>query len=193
MRRTSLGVGAILFLGLVTLAAEAQAQSQTPASQAPAPPVGSSPRVQSPRAPNQQVAPDMVCFGYYPNWSVQFANGEARYLGDNESNRTFLGDFYWVPEDNAWDWHRANGLAPANGGYALSASIEKTTCHDSVLKTTFPYTAEVNLPQGTIVSGCCRKLKPGEAPVGRHGVPAQQVAPSGTQLPAQPASQSPSH
>ena len=184
MRRTSLWVGPILFLGLVAFAGEAQNSAQTQTSQAPA---GSSPRIQSPRAPNQQVAPDMVCFGYYPNWSVQFVNGEARYLGDNEPNRTFLGEFYWVPEDNAWDWHRANGLAPANGGYALSASIDKTVCHDSVLKTTFPYSAEVNLPQGTIVSGCCRKLKPGEAPVGRHGVPAQQVAPTGSQ----PASQSP--
>jgi len=191
MRRTILWVRPILFMCMAAIAAGAQAanSAQTPTSQAPQAPASSSPRVQSPRAPNQQVAPDMVCFGYYPNWSVQFVNGEARYLGDNEPNRTFLGDFYWVPEDNAWDWHRANGLAPANGGYALSASIEKTTCHDSVLKTTFPYSAEVNLPQGTIVSGCCRKLKPGEAPVGRHGVPTQQVAPST----AQPPSQSPSH
>jgi uncharacterized membrane protein len=191
MRRMILWAGPILFLGLVAVAAGAQASdsAQTPPSQAPQAPAASSPRIQSPRAPNQQVAPDMVCFGYYPNWSVQFANGEARYLGDNESNRTFRGDFYWVPEDNAWDWHRANGLAPANGGYALSASIEKTTCHDSVLKTTFPYTAEVNLPQGTIVSGCCRKLKTGDAPVGKHGVPPQQVAPSGGPAP----SQSPSH
>ncbi|MGA2370395.1 MAG: hypothetical protein ACLPPV_16445 [Candidatus Korobacteraceae bacterium] len=183
MRRTILWVGVTLFLGLAVVAASAQAQDSTPPP-APQPPSGSSPRVQSPRAPNQQVAPDMVCFGYYPNWSVQFINGEARYLGDNESNRTFLGDFYWVPEDNAWDWHRANGLAPADGGYALSASIERTACHDTVLKTTFPYSAEVNLPQGTIVSGCCRKLKPGEAPVGRHGVPPQQTAP-----PPQPPSQ----
>jgi uncharacterized membrane protein len=191
MRRTNLWVGSILFLGLAAVAAGAQApdSAQTPPSQAPPAPAGSSPRIQSPRAAKQEVAPDMVCFGYYPSWSVQFVNGEARYLGDNESNRTFLGDFYWVPEDNAWDWHRANGLAPADGGYALSASIERTACKDTVLKTTFPYTAEVNLPQGTIVSGCCRRLKPGEAPVGRHGVPTQQAAPST----AQPASQPPSH
>ena len=180
MRRTNLWVGPILFLGLAAIAAGAQApdSAQTQTSPAPQAPVVSSPRVQSPRAPNQQSAPDMVCFGYYPSWSVQFINGEARYLGDNEPTRTFRGDFYWVPEDNAWDWHRANGLAPANGGYALSASIERTTCKDSVLKTTFPYSAEVNLPQGTIVSGCCRKLKQGEAPIGKHGVPPQQAAPS---------------
>lgn len=188
MRRTMVWVGPILFLGLIAIAAGAQApdSAQTPAPQSPQAPSVSSPRLQSPRAPNQQSAPDMVCFGYYPNWSVQFANGEARYLGDNEPSRTFRGDFYWVPEDNAWDWHRANGLAPANGGYALSASIDKTVCHDTVLKTTFPYSAQVNLPLGTIVSGCCRKLKPGEAPVGRHGVPPQQVAPA-------PAAQPPSH
>ncbi len=187
MRRTMLWVGPILFLAWAAIAAGAQAPNpaQTPMSQTQQAPAGSSPQVQSPRAPNQQIAPDMVCFGYYPNWSVQFVNGEARYLGDNEPNQTFLGNFYWVPEDKAWDWHRANGLAPMNGGYGLSASIDKTACRDAVLKTTFPYSAQVNLPQGTIVSGCCRKLRPGEAPVGRHGVPPQQVAPPGAQPPQQ--------
>ncbi len=119
--------------------------------------------------------PDMVCFGYGPNWSIQFINGEARYLGINQPDQYFSGDFYYVPEDKAWEWHRANGLAPMNGGYSLSANIQKQACQDPVRKETYPYSAQINLPQGDMVSGCCRKLRPGEAPVGKHGL--QQTAP----------------
>ena len=33
----------------------------------------------------------------------------------------------------------------------------------------FSYQGQVYLPEGDIVNGCCRKLKPGEAAVGPHG------------------------
>jgi len=131
----------------------------------------------------------MVCFGYYPNWSIQFTNGEARYVGFNEPDQYFEGDFYWVASENAWEWHRANGLAPANGGYALSATIEKAACQDPVQKTTDSYSASVYLPQGDMVSGCCRKLKPGEAVIGHHGVP-QNAATQGTTTPTPAAAKS---
>jgi uncharacterized membrane protein len=134
--------------------------------------------------------PDMVCFGYGPKWSVQFVNGGARYLGINQPDQDFSGDFYWVPEDNAWSWHRANGLAPANGGYALSATIQKASCNDPVRKQTYPYSAQVNLPQGDMVSGCCRKLKPGEAPVGKHGLQQQTTPQSGSSQPMTPGASS---
>ncbi len=117
----------------------------------------------------------MVCFGYGPKWSIQFVNGAARYLGVNQPDQDFLGDFYYVPDDKSWVWHRANGLAPMNGGYDLSATIKKASCQDPVRKQTYPYSAQVNLPQGDMVSGCCRKLKPGEAAVGNHGL--QPTAP----------------
>jgi hypothetical protein len=63
-----------------------------------------------------------------------------------------------------------------NGNFALSATIQKESCQDPVRNQTYPYSAQVNLPQGDMVTGCCRKLKPGEAPVGRHGL--QQTAPT---------------
>jgi uncharacterized membrane protein len=155
MQRTMFRAG--LFLVLMTAAMTAVAQqASTQASVSPKP-------------------PDMVCFGYGAKWSVQFINGEARYLGINQPDQTFLGDFYWVPEDKAWEWHRANGLAPMNGGYDLSATIQKQACADPVRKQTYPYSSQVNLPQGDMVSGCCRKLRPGEAPVGKHGL--QQMTP----------------
>ena len=50
-------------------------------------------------------------------------------------------------------------------------------------KTSNPYSAEVYLPQGDMVSGCCRKLKPGEAVIGPHGAP-QNAAAQGTTAPA---------
>ncbi len=115
-------------------------------------------------------APDMVCWGSGPNWSIQFVSWGARYLGINQPDQDFLGGFFWVPEDKVWAWHRTNGLAPISG-YGLSAVIKKASCTDPVRKETFPYSAQVNLPQGDMVSGCCRKLRAGEAPVGPHGVP----------------------
>ena len=162
-----------LVCGLICLPAVAQTSNPTNSQSA-----ARSPRVDNPAVPGSPKAPDMVCFGYYPSWSIQFINGEARYLADNEPDRYFSGNFYWVPDEKVWNWHRANGLAPADGGYALSASIQQQACHDDVLKASLPYSAQVYLPQGDMVSGCCRKLKPGEAPVGRHGLPTRDVAPN---------------
>jgi len=121
--------------------------------------------------PKQANAPDMVCFGYYPRWSVQLTNGDARYVGYNEPDRYFNGDFYWIQDENSWEWRRGDSSSP-NGNYGLSATIEKTACHDPIQKTTNPYSASVYLPEGTMVTGCCRRLKPGEAVIGHHGVPA---------------------
>ena len=156
----------------VLAAAQATSQSNSSPSQ-----TQSIPRSQIlyPEQKNAPKPPDMVCFGYGPKWSVQFVNGAARYLGVNQPDQTLLGDFYWVAQDKAWEWHRANDLAPMNGSYGMSATIQKQACTDPVRKQTYPYSAQVNLPQGDIVSGCCRKLEPGEAAVGKHGL--QQTAP----------------
>ena len=116
----------------------------------------------------------MVCFGYGPKWSVQFTDGAARYLGVNQPDKDFLGTFYWDSEMKVWNWHRENGLEPMNGGYALSATIQKQTCNDRNRGETYPYSSQVNLPTGDMVSGCCRRLKPGEAVIGKHGL--QQTA-----------------
>lgn len=169
MQRTIFRVMVFLILMTAGISAAAQAAPSTQASPKP---------------------PDMVCFGYGPKWSVQFINGEARYLGINQPDQTFLGDFYWVPEDKAWEWHRANGLAPMNGGYDLSATIQKAACTDPVRKQTYPYSGQVNLPTGDMVSGCCRKLKPGEAPVGKHGLQ-QMTPPSGSPQSTTPGSSAP--
>lgn len=192
MRRMIVGVVSLLLF--LAIAISALGQSANPAatvtSQGPtAPPAAQSPRIEHPGVPKERNAPDMVCFGYYPNWSVQFTNGEARYVGFNEPDKYFEGDFYWVAAENAWEWHRANGLAPLNGGYALSATIEKSACQDPVQKTTNPFSASIYLPEGDMVSGCCRKLKPGEAVIGHHGVP-QNAATQGTTTPMPAAAKS---
>ncbi len=191
MRPMIVGVVSLLLCSAALPAlGQAANPAQTPTSQAPTAPV-TSPRIEHPGAPKEANPPDMVCFGYYPRWSLQFINGEARYIGYNESDRYFEGDFYWVPDENAWEWHRANGLAPVNGSYGLSATIEKTVCNDPVQKTTNPYSAEVYLPEGDMVSGCCRRLKPGEAAIGRHGAPQTAVSPNTPAAP--PAAPAPSN
>ena len=129
----------------------------------------SQPQAQAPPNP-----PDMVCFGHGPNWSIQFVSWGARYLGINQPDQDFLGGFFWVPDEKVWAWQRKNGLAPTSG-MALSATIKKASCTDTVRNETFPYSSQVNLPTGDMVSGCCRKLKPGEAPVGPHGLPSNNT------------------
>jgi len=179
MRRIFSGVVSLLLLGLAATPALAQAANSARAttSRGPTGPANS-PKIEHPGVPKEANPPDMVCFGYYPRWSVQFVNGEARYVGYNEPDRYFDGDFYWVSDENAWEWHRPNGLTSASGNYGLSATIEKASCHDPVQKATDPYSAEIYLPEGDMVSGCCRKLKPGEAVIGRHGAPSTAVSPN---------------
>ena len=157
---------AILLFSTALLSAVAQTTTN-PLAQAP------------PNSANQgppPKPPDMVCWGSGPNWSIQFVSWGARYLGINQPDQDFLGGFFWAPEDKVWAWHRTNGLAPLSG-YGLSAVIKKASCTDPVQKETFPYSAQVNLPQGDMVTGCCRKLKAGEAPVGPHGVPSANTPP----------------
>ena len=194
MRPTMLSVVTLLLL-CVQLPALGQAAdaAQATASSASAAPANSpkairSPKIENPGVNKETNAPDMVCFGYYPRWSVQFTNGEARYVGFNESDRYFDGEFYWIQDENAWEW-RAGNQVP-NGHYGLSATIEKAACHDPIQKTSNPYSAQVYLPQGDMVSGCCRKLKPGEAVIGHHGVPpTAAAAPSTSAAAAAPAPQ----
>jgi uncharacterized membrane protein len=163
--------------------AQAAAAGDTTTSAGPTSPP-SSPRIDHPGVGKEANAPDMVCFGYYPRWSVQFGNGEARYLGYNEPDRYFDGYFYWVSDENAWEWRHDGTVVSSNGRYGLSATIERTECKDPVQNTINPYSADVYLPEGDMVSGCCRKLRPGEAPIGHHGAPASAVAPSNPATPA---------
>lgn len=190
MRRITLWASLLLLCLASTIPAAAQAAQAPAAAQAAAPSTASD----GPSLPKSQGAliqnigetkepnpPDIVCFGYGPKWSIQFTNGAARYLGVNQPDQDFLGDFYWVEMENAWEWHRADGLAPMNGSFALSATIQKESCKDPVRHETYPYSGQINLPQGDMVTGCCRKLKPGEAAIGKHGL--QQTAAT----PAEPA------
>src|SRR5579885_3443554 len=104
MRRRVSGIGTciVLFMSAVVAAAQATSPVQPPSSQSPQNPGTQAPTVQGPHARSSDPKPpDMVCFGYGPKWSVQFVNGEARYLGVNQPDQTLLGDFYWVPEDKA--------------------------------------------------------------------------------------------
>lgn len=119
----------------------------------------------------------MVCFGEGPKWSIQFVSWGARYLGINQPDQDYLGGFMWVPDQKVWAWQRKNNLAVIGNGYGLSATIQKASCTDPERKEMFPYSAQVNLPTGDMVSGCCRKLKPGEAPVGPHGLPSNNTPP----------------
>ena len=129
---------------------------------------GPAPTGKQQAAPPAQPAhvPDMVCFGINPRWSFQFGDKAARTLGISEGDKYWIGKFMYV--DGQWSWH---GSAATGSGGGLTATITKAKCIDKTQADTkeFPYTGQVYLPEGDIVNGCCRKLKPNEAPVGPHG------------------------
>jgi uncharacterized membrane protein len=121
--------------------------------------------------------PDLVCWGSGPDWSMEFASWGARYLGVNQPDQDFSGSFSWVQPDRDWVWQRRTAdLAPMIRP-SLSAVVKESACVDPANKKTYRYSAQVSLPQGDSVSGCCRRLKPGEAPIGPQGVP-PSAAPS---------------
>jgi hypothetical protein len=129
---------------------------------------GPAPTGKQQAAPPQQPAqvPDMVCFGNNPRWSFQFGSQAARTLGISEGDKYWIGKFMYV--DGQWSWH---GTPASGSGAGLTATITKGKCLDNtqVGQKEFPYQGQVYLPEGNIVNGCCRRLKPGEAPVGSHG------------------------
>jgi len=129
---------------------------------------GPAPTGKQQAAPPAQPAhtPDLVCFGNNPRWSFQFGDQAARTLGISEGDKYWIGKFMYV--DGQWSWH---GSAATGSGGGLTATITKGKCIDNTQAETkeFPYQGQVYLPEGNIVNGCCRKLKPGEAPVGPHG------------------------
>ena len=110
--------------------------------------------------------PYMVCSGEEPKWSIQFVSWGAHFLGGaNQPDQDFLGGFFWLSDEKVWVWQMASGNA-------LSAKIRKASCTEAGASQTYPYAALVYLPQGDILGGCCRKLKPGEAPVSPQNAPA---------------------
>ena len=129
---------------------------------------GPGPTSKQQAAPPAQPAhvPDMVCFGNSPRWSFQFGDQAARTLGISEGDKYWIGNFTYV--DGQWTWH---GSAASGSGGGLTATITKGKCIDETQADTkeFPYQGQVYLPEGDIVNGCCRRLKPNEAPVGPHG------------------------
>lgn len=129
---------------------------------------GPAPTGKQQAAPPAQPAqvPDMVCFGNNPRWSFQFGSQAARTLGISEGDQWWVGKFTYV--DGQWSWH---GNPASGSGGGLTATITKGKCIDNTQVGTkeFPYQGQVYLPEGNIVNGCCRRLKPGEAPVGPHG------------------------
>ena len=129
---------------------------------------GPAPTGKQQTAPPAQPAqvPDMVCFGNNPRWSFQFGSQAARTLGISEGDKYWIGNFTYV--DGQWSWH---GNPASGSGGGLTATITKGKCIDNMQAGTkeFPYQGQVYLPEGNIVNGCCRRLKPGEAPVGAHG------------------------
>ncbi|HVP54618.1 MAG TPA: hypothetical protein VMU45_06425 [Candidatus Eisenbacteria bacterium] len=155
-------VRTFLAIALLLSAGSAIAQDSPFGQSGPAP----TGKQQSPPPKQPAHVPDMVCFGNNPRWSFQFGDQAARTLGISEGDTYWIGKFTYA--DGQWTWHGS----PATGsGGGLTATITRGKCIDKTQADTkeFPYQGQVYLPEGDIVNGCCRRLKPNEAPVGPHG------------------------
>ncbi len=172
MLRTLVGGIAISLLLSMAISVEAQDQPEdtTNASE-------QAPTAKPPKQVLPPTLPDMICLGEGPKWSMQFVSWGARYLGINQPDQDFLGGFFWVADRKVWEWQPKNNLGTMGGRYSLSATIQRASCIDPEHKGKFPYAAQVNLPQGGMLSGCCRKLKDGEAPAGPHAGPSNNTPP----------------
>ncbi len=186
MRRILIRSIAILFVLAAVISVAAQdstSTSEQDSEQAPRPKRAKKAASKPvPQLPTSQ-PPDMVCFGEEPAWSIQFVSWGARYLGVNQPDKDFPGAFFWEPAQKVWMWQRENNIAPVSTGDVLSATIQTASCTDPQRKGVFPFAAVVSLPQGDLLSGCCRKLKEGEAPAAPHATPsnkppAQRSAPA---------------
>ena len=175
MSRTFVGGIVISLLFLTVISVEAQdttaPDTANPSEQAPA---AKRPKL-VPKPPDKP--PDMVCFGQDPKFSIQFVSWGARYLGIKQPDKDFRGGFFWVPDQKVWLWQQGNNLAPVGGGDVLLARVQKASCIDPGRNGTFPFAVVVTLPQGDMLSGCCRLLKAGEAPAAPKSVPSNNTPP----------------
>ena len=175
MSRTFVGgiVISLLFFTVISVEAQDTTEQDTtnPSGQAPA---AKRPK-QVPKPPDKP--PDMVCFGQDPKFSIQFVSWGARYLGIKQPDKDFRGGFFWVPDQKVWLWQQGNNLAPVGGGDVLLARVQKAVCTDPGRNGTFPFAVVVTLPQGDMLSGCCRLLKAGEAPPAPKIVPSNNTPP----------------
>ncbi len=71
-------------------------------------------------------APDMVCFGEGPNWSIQLQQGRGRRLGINQPDSFYNGKFVWVPAENLWNWTGEN--ANGQGDHLVVTINKKSLC-----------------------------------------------------------------
>jgi hypothetical protein len=169
MSRTFVGCIVISLIFFTVISVEAQ-DTTAPDTTNPSEQV---PKVKRPKqVPNPpDKPPDMVCFGDGPKFSIQFVSWGARYLGINQPDKDFRGGLFWVPDQKVWLWQQENNLASVGGGDVLLARVQNASCTDPGRKGTFPFAVVVTLPQGDMLSGCCRILKAGEAPAAPKSVP----------------------
>ncbi|MGA2373294.1 MAG: hypothetical protein ACLPPV_02510 [Candidatus Korobacteraceae bacterium] len=158
MKRTLVRCIAMLFVVAAVVPVAAQDTTDT-YEQAPA--------RRSAKKVATDMPPYMVCSGEEPKWSIQFVSWGAHFLGGaNQPDQDFLGGFFWLSDEKVWVWQMASGNA-------LTAKIRRAQCSEAGSKQTFPFAAQVYLPNGDILGGCCRSLKPGEAPATPQNPPAK--------------------
>ena len=169
MSRTFVG-GIVISLLLFTVVSVRAQDTTAPDTTNPSEQV---PKVKRPKqVPNPpDKPPDMVCFGDDPKFSIQFVSWGARYLGINQPNQDFPGSFFWAQDQKVWQWQQENNPASVGGGGVLLARVQKASCTDPGRKGTFPFAVVLTLPQGDMLSGCCRILNAGEAPAAPKRVP----------------------
>lgn len=105
--------------------------------------------------------PDIQCTGRDPDWTVEFAPGEARSIGITAPTRIWYGDWTVLTTEPGWSWkgHEVDTRAD------LEATVHPGHCKDPKTGQKLPYIGEIIFAHGGISQACCRKLRPGESAI----------------------------
>lgn len=102
------------------------------------------------------------CQGNEPFWNIEIVDGRATYtaLAEPEGPRDFGGELTQISGETpqSWEWR---GFDSPKMGPELIVSIIEQTCLDTMSDETPPFShrARVTLPEGEVLTGCCRTTK----------------------------------
>jgi heat shock protein HslJ len=96
----------------------------------------------------------LICFGNEPSWRLDLpGTGNARFATPDTPAVDYVGAASALAHRGETVW-RGRTVDPAGG--ELVAFLREGTCSDQMSDTRHPYAANVSLPDGRHLAGCCR-------------------------------------
>ena len=104
--------------------------------------------------------PPLVCSGSGPSWRLNLDGRRARLSIPPAQSLSLAGRFSSPGQAKNYGWR---GRTAGGKGADVVAFLAEQTCTD-VSAVEHPFAVSVSLPDGRLLSGCCRRNAPGTAP-----------------------------